>query len=220
MYDIDFIQRIFHLSCTERDLLVPHSKICYDIDHPFEKYYRLSQIKRAIRNYLEGVWSDKMLASWANQYLWILLGGCDYDNVREDLDSLGLYLRDIIAYALDGLAFFDEDVADDVQAELCEMLTEFESLDYCYRTKEMWRVVYSPIGKYALANGTQYALLINDEKKEYMIVSSNELINGYEDEHFSYIFPSEFIALYKKLGEDGYRLYPIAEEYFLLEIEE
>ena len=220
MYDIDFIQRIFHLTCSEADLEMSHSDIHYDLDHPFEKYYRYSQIKRAIGYYLDGVWTDRMLAHWACQYLWILLGGCEHDNLKEDLDSLGLFLRDTITDTLDVLSFFDEELADDAKGELEAMLVCFESLDYCYRTQQMWRAVYAPVGKYALANGTQYVLLINDEKKEYMIVPSDDLINGYEDEHFSYIFPSELLSTFNRLGEDGYRLYSFGEEDLLMEIKE
>ena len=216
MYDIDFIQRIFHLTCSEMDLEIPHSEICYDLERPFSKYYRYSQIERAIINYLDGVWNDKMLASWANHYLWILLGGCDYDNVREDLDGFGQFFRDVITNALDGLAFFEENIADDASAELKDISEFLESIDYIYKTRADWRAVYAPVGAY----DTQYVVLVNDTQKGYMILSSDHSLNGYEDERFSLVEEDELVSLVKKLVEEEYCLYAGEEEDFFMEIEE
>ena len=220
MYDIDFIQRIFHLTCSEADLRVSHSEIRYDITHPFMKYYRYSQIKRAFEAYLNGIWSDKMLARWACHYLWILLGGCDYDHVIEDLNSMQSLCRDLITDALDGLAFFEEEIADDPRVEIGEMLCVFESLDRVFRTQQQWRAVYAPVGSNAIDNGTQYVVLINDTQKEYMIADSDHLVNGFEDERFDYVDEAELLDLVNTLKADGYRTLPCSEEDFYLEIED
>jgi hypothetical protein len=74
------------------------------------------------------------------------------------------------------------------------------------------------IGPFAEGNGDQFVALINDTTKEYMIIYSNHLKNGFEDECFKFITQEEHVSLIEQLKISGYQILSCSEEYYYSEI--
>ncbi len=216
MYDKEWTQRICELTCSKNDVLGSQSAVKYDAEHPFKRYYSISVIRGAIGKYLSGEWDDRMLAHWACRYCWILLGGCDYDNVTEDLNAFERFVRDLITWDLDALSFFSAE--DEDPQEMQNWLESFGHFDHIWQTRDEWRAVYAMIGRYAEENGDQYVLLINDKAREYMILYSEHLQNGYEDAYFRFVSRDEHEALAQRLKKDGYTMLSCSEEFYDMEI--
>ncbi|MBQ2738463.1 MAG: hypothetical protein IJF38_07210 [Clostridia bacterium] len=220
MYDKDLIERVCSLSCSRDDVARSQTAVKYDTEHPFKKYYSLNTVKGACDKYLRREWDDRFLANFACIYLWVLSGGFD-DGVVEDLSSIESFLKDLIVDDLDSLSFFYEDYTDDEPREnIKERIKLFESYDYILATQSSWRAVYAMIGPFAEENGDQFVMLINDNAKEYMIIYSDFIDNGYADARFSFVSADEHIALEKKLRSDGYTLLSHSEEYYYSVTEE
>ena len=215
MYDKELIQRVCNLSCLKEEVERDQTTIKYDTEHPFRKYYSLSTIKGAIEKYISNEWDDQTLADWACIYCWILSGGFD-DNIIDDLNSFERFFKDFITWDLDGLSFFS---AENQEAyEMQEMIEQFEHFDHIWQTRNEWKAVYAMIGSFAEENEDQYSLLVNNTKKEYMIMYSDHLENGYEDEYFHFVSQDEHVALVEQLKKDGYTMLSCSEEYYYSEI--
>ena len=184
MYDKELIQRVCNLTCLKEEVVRNQTTIKYDTEHPFKKYYSFSTIKGAIEKYISNEWDDQTLAHWACIYCWILSGGFD-DNLTDDLNSFETFFKDFITWDLDGLSFFSAE--DEEPNDMQEIIALFEDYDHIWQTRNEWEVVYAMIGPFAKENEDQYALLVNNTKKEYMIMYSDHLKNGYEDEHFHFV---------------------------------
>lgn len=219
MYDKELIERVCSLTCERSEVVRPQTEIKYDTEHPFKKYYSLAAIKGAIEKYLAGEWDDCMLSHWACVYCWILLGGCDYESITEDLNSVEEFLRDIITWALDGLSFFDATCEEDGW-DLRASADDYEKYDRIWQTRDGWRIVYAAFKPIDDLCNSQYSLLINDTAKEYMIAYADLLENGSEDGHFRFVSREEFIAQVEQLKADGYTLIPEAEECYYEDVEE
>ena len=215
MYDKELIQRVCNLTCLKEEVVRNQTTIKYDTKHPFKKYYSLSTIKGAIEKYISNEWDDQTLAHWACIYCWILSGGFD-DNLTDDLNSFETFFKNFITWDLDGLSFFSAE--DEEPNDMQESIALFEHYDHIWQTRNEWEVVYAMIGPFAKENEDQYALLVNNIKKEYMIMYSDHLENGYEDEHFHFVSQDEYVALVEQLKKDGYTVLSCSEEYYYMEI--
>ena len=218
MYDKDLIQRVCDLTCSKDDVVRNQTTIKYDVFHPFKKYYSITTIKGAMKKYVSNEWDDRTLAHWACTYCWILLGGCDYDNITEDLNSFERFLRDVITWDLDGLSFFDKEYDEDSIKCIRDTIQLFENYDHIWQTREEWRTAYAMIGPYDEHNGEQWVVIVNDFKREYMIMNTDHLKNGYEDECFKFVTDVEFMTLVERLKNGGYNILSCAEEYYYAEI--
>ena len=216
MYDKELLQKVCDLTCSKEDVLRNQATIKYDSDQPFKKYYSLSAITGALKKYIFGEWDDKTLAHWACIYCWILLGGCDYKNIKEDLNTFEAFFRDFITWDLDGLSFFSSE--DTESKDIYDCIRLYESYDHIWQTRNEWKAVYAMIGPHAKENGDQYVALINDTSKEYMIIYSDHLKSGFEDEHFKFVTQEEYISLIEKLKNSGYQILSCSEEYYYMEI--
>mgnify|MGYP003302153781 CR=1 FL=1 len=107
---------------------------------------------------------------------------------------------------------------DEEPNDMQESIALFEHYDHIWQTRNEWEVVYAMIGPFAEENEDQYALLVNNTKKEYMIMHSDHLENGYEDEHFHFVSQDEYVALVEQLKKDGYTVLSCSEEYYYMEI--
>ena len=216
MYDKELIQKICNLTCSKEEVVRNQTKIKYDTEHPFEAYYNVSTITGAINKYISNEWDDQTLAHWACIYCWILLGGCDYQNIKEDLNTLEGFFRDVVTWDLDGLSFFSAE--DNDSQDMRETIKIFECYDHIWQTRKQWRAVYAMIGPFAEENGDQYVALINDTAKEYMIIYSDHLKNGFEDGYFKFIKQEEYVSLIEQLKNSGYQILSCSEEYYYMEI--
>ena len=98
-------------------------------------------------------------------------------------------------------------------------LQDFEKYEHIWQTRNEWRVIYAP-SLHAEENDDQYAVIINDKTKEYMIAHSYHLENGYQDEYFTFVTQKEQLEIIEKLKKDSYKIIPYAEEYYYMEINE
>ena len=215
MYDKELRQRVCNRTCLKEEVVRNQTTIKYDTEYPFRKYYSLSTIKGAIEKYISNEWDDQTLAHWACVYCWILSGGFD-DNLKDDLNSFETFFKDFITWDLDGLSFFSAE--DEEPNDMQESIALFEHYDHIWQTRNEWEVVYAMIGPFAKENEDQYALLVNNTKKECMIMYSDHLENGYEDERFHFVSQDEYVALVEQLKKDGYTVLSCSEEYYYMEI--
>ena len=215
MYDRELIQKVCALTCSKKEVIINQTTIKYDTVHPFKTYYNVSTITGAINKYISNEWDDQTLAHWACIYCWILSGGCD-DNITEDLNTLEGFFRDVITWDLDGLSFFS--AKDNDLQDMHECIKLFECYDHIWQTRKQWRAVYAMIGPLAKENGDQYVALINDTTKEYMIIHSDHLENGFEDEYFKFITQAEHVLLIEQLKKSGYQILSYSEEYYYMDI--
>ena len=102
--------------------------------------------------------------------------------------------------------------------KLSILIKHFEYYDHVWQTRKQWRAVYAMIGPFAEENGDQYVALINDTTKEYMIIYSDHLENGFQDEHFKFVTQEEHILLIEQLKNSGYQILSCSEEYYYSEI--
>ena len=215
MYDKELIQKVCDLTCSKEEVVRNQTTIKYDTVHPFKTYYNVSTITGAINKYISNEWDDQTFAHWTCIYCWILSGGFD-DNITEDLNTLEGFLRDVVTWDLDGLSFFSDECTDLQDMHDCIKL--FECYDHIWQTRKQWRAVYAMIGPSAKENGDQYVALINDTTKEYMIIYSDHLENGFEDEYFKFIAQAEHVLLIEELKNSGYQILSCSEEYYYMDI--
>ena len=218
MYDKVLIQRVCDLTCSKEEVVRNQTTIKYDKDNPFRKYYSISTIKGALEKFMSKEWDDQTLAHWACIYCWILCGGFDYRNIKEDLNTFEKFCRDVIAWALDGLSFFNSWTEE--MKDIPELIQLFENYDKIWQTRNDWKAIYAMIGPFAEENEEQYVLLVNDKTKEYIIIYSDHLKNGFEDEHFRFVSRDNYISLVEQLKNDGYTMLSCSEEHYYTEIED
>lgn len=215
MYDKELIQKICNLTCSKSDVDRNQTTIKYDTEHPFKKYYDTNTIIGAIKKYTTKEWDDQTLAGWACIYCWILSGGFD-DNLTENLNSFEDFFKHFITYDLDGLSFFSAE--EEHPQFMDEEIRLFESFDHIWQTRNKWKAIYSMVGTYAKDNGAQYVALINDTTKEYMIMYSDHLENGFEDEYFKFVPEDKYIAIIEQLKDAGYKILSCSERYYYEEV--
>ena len=216
MCDKKLIKKFCNLTCSKKEICRSVNSIHYDEDHPFEKYYNANSIIGALNKYLSKEWNDEMLAHWCCVYDYILCGGFKR-NLKEDFTSLEEFLVNEISWDLDGLSFFDEkDWLDNGINDILEWIEQYKNLDHIWQTRNSWKAVYAKVGPYADDNEDQYVVLINDELKEYMIINSNHLENGFEDEIFKYVTEEELGKLIEQMKEK-YKILSYAEKWYFLE---
>ena len=216
MYDKILIEKICNLSCTKTELDISQESVKYDIDHPFTKYYSLLTIKGAIKKFMSDEWDEKSLANWACIYSWILSGGF-HPNVTEEFDSLEKFFKETIVWFLDGLSFIDG--SPNPKKGMSEMLDFYENYDRIWQARDEWKAVYAMIGPFARHNGSQYIVFVNDIAKEYMIMYSEHLKNGFEDEHFKFVKQKAHVALVKRLKDNGYRMIACDEDEYYKDLD-
>jgi len=216
MYDKDLINKVCNLTCTKEDLYRNTTSINYDIGYPFKKYYDVNTIIGALNKYLSKEWDDRTLANWCCIYNWIICGGF-HDDLKEDFNPLELFLVNAISWDLDGLSFFDETYyLENGVEEIYEWIEQYKGWDHIWQTRVEWKGVYSPIGLFDKVNGHQYVVLINDIRKEYMIIFSQDLNNNYkhQNEYLKFTSKNKFVKLIEKLKENEYTIISCSEDYY------
>lgn len=213
MHDKDLIEKICNLTCDKNDVYRNQTTINYDYEYPFKKYYDVNIIIGAFNKYLSKEWDDRTLAGWFCIYNWIICGGF-HDDLKENLNSLEEFLKDVISWYLDGLSFFDEEnYLEDGMNDVYSWIDGFKNLDHIWQTRNDWKAVYAMVGKFAAFNENQYVVLINEKLNEYIIIHSDHLENGFEDEIFKYTTEEEFAKLIEKLKEN-YKIISCSEEFY------
>ena len=216
MYDKELIEKVCDLTFTKDDLKRKHWSN-NETEHPFKTYYSISRIQGALEKYIHGQWDYETLEEWTSIYGWLL--SADYDEAAWDLNSFERFFKDIITLHLDGFSDnCDDDHAEYAPDDMQETLELFQRYDHIWQTRDEWRAVYAMIGPFAKHNGDQFVLLINDARKEYMIIYSDHLENGYTDEYFKFVNKNEYVALVEQLKKDGYTMLSCSEEYYCAQV--
>ena len=110
--------------------------------------------------------------------------------------------------------FFDEEYyLEDGINDVYGWIDGFKNLDHIWQTRNDWKAVYAMVGECAAFNEDQYVVLINEKLKEYIIIHSDHLENGFEDEIFKYITEEEFAKLIEELKEN-YKIISCSEEFY------
>ena len=213
MYDKELIQKVCELTCSKEDVVRNQTTIKYNTENPFKTYYNVSTITGAFKKYIANEWDDQTLAHWACIYSWVLSGG--FKNVKENLDSFERFFRDVTIWDLDGFSFYS---AEDTDVDMRECIKLYEDYDHVWQTRRQWRAVYAMVGPFAEENGEQYVVLINDTTKEYMIIFSDHLENGFEDDRFKFVTQEEFISLIEQLKTSEYKILSCSEESYYEDI--
>lgn len=209
MFDRELIKKVCDLTSTKEDVYRDQTTIKYDNDNPFIKYYNPSIITSAIEKYINKEWDDITLSHWACIYLWVLCGGKG-DNENEMLTSFEKYYRDFITWYLDSLAFFDEEYYEDF--DINDTLKLYYDCAHIWQTREEWKAVYYIIEDSYRDCDEQFVVLINEQRREYMIMYSDYIKNGFEDDCFSLVSKEEHYKLVEKLKNEGYLLLSNGED--------
>ena len=215
--DYELIKKVCELTCSKDDVVRNQTTIAYDSEYPFKKYYDVKIITGAIKKYASGEWDDQTLAHWACIYCWILSGGFD-ENLKENLNSFENFFKNFLTWDLDGLSFFNESHLEDGPPNTDAWIVLYEEFDHIWQTRDQWLCYYGPVGPYAVENEDQYVVFVNDMLKEYMILYSDHLENGYEDPYFRYVTEDALIDLVAQLKEKQYRIINCSEEFFYSQI--
>ena len=176
-----------------------------------------------MEKFISNQWDDITLSHWACIYCWILSGGFE-DAVTENLNTLEVYLRDVITWELDGLSFFDAEYHDAPIECIRNTIEIFENYDRILQTLDEWHAIYSMIAPYAEEDKDQYVVLVNHITKEYMILYSDlcsgHLEIGFEDKYFKFVQQEDFIKLVDQLKSDGYNILSCSEDCYYSELED
>ncbi len=219
MYNKKLIEKVCNLNCSEKDVNIKQTSIRYDTRYPFKKYLNFDTIVSAIQKYIDKEWNDRTLASWFCIYNWILCGGFSRF-LKEDLNKLEDLLKEIITCNFDGMAFFEDSIIEDEGIEYLDRQIElYKNLEYLWNIRKELECYFSCVGKYAKINEEQFVVFINRRTKEYMIVHTDYLDNGYSDEMIKYIEDSDFIKLINDLNEEGYKVISYNEEWYYDDVE-
>lgn len=214
MYSKKQILKICELKCTEEDVCLNQHSIRYDRNYPFEKYYNINSIVGAIEKYISKEWDDKTLAGWACLYMWIICGGYSY-GVKENFNTLEKFLVDVICWELDSLSFFEDFWLEEEGIEyIYNTIQRYKNLDKLWNTRNDWACLYSTVDYYTKLNDEQYVLLFNIETREYIIILSDHLKNGYSDEYVKFVDKNKFVELVKQLDEEGFKMLNYDEKWY------
>jgi len=209
MCDKELINKICDLSCSFSEINIAQDKINYDIEHPFKKYYKLDTIIAAINKYKNKEITDRFLAHWACLYNWIICGGFNDELIEEKGNSILELVKQLISDDLDALSFFykeDEDMIEDY-------ILGFKNLDEIYKTVNNWKGYYAP-SEYADFNNDQYVLLVDDINKKFMIVYSDFIENGYEDEFLVFVSDDVLKNKIRELENNNYFMLSYSEQFY------
>ncbi|MCM1260758.1 MAG: hypothetical protein NC182_06475 [Prevotella sp.] len=204
MVDKELIEKICNVTATSDEINISTTSLHYDKEKPFEKYYEVKMIKKAIDKYLNKEVTDCYLASWANLYNWIINGGFSKRTMKR------LYKENIIQQIikseifnyLDALSFFSEDDLEEDDQEEYDFHT-YEMLDQILQTIEEWRGMYTPIES-AYGNCNQYILFINEKRGQYFTMYSGYLDNKMNRGNMIKINKKEFEQKIKELDKLQY----------------
>lgn len=215
MYDKDLIERVCNLTCSKEDVCRNQTTINYDTEYPFKKYYDVNIIIGTLKKYISKEWDARTLAYWCCIYNWVLSGGLS-KNRKEVLNLLEKYLLADLSWSLDGLSFCSDDANfENRESDIYEIIEDYKDWDYVWQTRDSWKGIYVPIGKFDKANGDQYVLLINENSREYMILFSEHLSNNYknQNEYLKYTSKNKFVKLVEKV-KDEYKIISCSEEFY------
>lgn len=218
MVNKEYIKRICDLTCSKSDVEIPLKDIEYDLNNPFKKYYNVEIIMSAIAKYVNKEWDVKTLSHWASAYNNILNGGFK-DNVNSTLTSLEAYLVKYLSMDLDVLLLIDyKQDKQVIQNYICDTIKYFYNINHIFKTINEWQGFYGVISNYEYPILNQYVVLINETKKEFIIMSYDISIDASEFSILKHLPKQEFIDIITKINANNYKILPCSEYDFYNEI--
>ncbi len=213
MFDKEIIERICNLTFTQEDLEGSQYKIKYDIEYPFEKYYKTETITEAIQKCIDGKWNLNTLCSWFCSYNHIIGGGFTKE-VKENFSPFEALVFEAISWDLDGYSMLHPTLFKERPNYLFEIKEGLKNLGHIWDTRNDWKCFYSMIGKDAKANKDYDVVFMNEKSKEYMIVCTGFFEGEYSDDRTHFIKDKEFINLIQQLEKENYSLLHHSEEFY------
>lgn len=211
MFDKELIEKVCNLTCTEEDIDRPQTTIKYDTEYPFKKYYRAETIVQALYKCLHKEWDENMLAHWCCIYDWILCGGFD-DDLKEDLNPLEEFLRETISWNLDGLSFLSNGDLKEEGANFLKTIEHHQNLGHVWENRAELKAYHSSVGEIAKMNEDQFMVLIDETKKEYMIIYSEFFDDDDIYDKLQSSSEEDFKKLIQRLRSENYTLLSYDEE--------
>ncbi len=198
MFSKQLFERICNLEVTYEELESFNKNIReqeFDLEQPFEKYYRVEQFINAIEKHLAGEITAEYLSAWANAYDWIIMGGFKLGECPYELKYL---IRWTISDNLDALAFYDENTAEFYQ--LNEWGEWLRSFDEIYRNRDEWELDVA----YAKSRDKEdTVLLVNHKRKLFADLFVDCYCDKWEDIHRGSADEAE--AKMREFIKQGYR---------------
>ena len=214
MFDKELIEKVCNLDCTRKDVDIDQTKVKYDTNCPFKKYYDVKIIIKAIKKYKCGEWDVQTISYWAFFYDWIICGGFKA-NVIEELNDFENLIKEIICWELDGLSFL---AIEEEEGALSRFIKVFTDLDYILKTKDEWKFYCTYLNKIDRYVNDPYIILVNDKKKKYMIIHGVDGCCDCFNEWEHKAKKAGFIKYVEKLNEENYRVLSYAEKSFYEDI--
>ena len=177
MYNKELFERICAVECFEKELEDFNKSIDkqkYDLDNPFDKYYSLDSILKALELYKQGRISDRHLTSWACAYLWILQADRRVENYYDSFTTIPMkeVFVNFLIDVLDSLSFFYEEYNEDPQKSIADYAKSFTALDELYRSLSEWESFYAPDDDYYDEDDDDYCyswvLFVHHGKKKFL----------------------------------------------------
>ena len=161
-------KKICDVTCTSRQLkafVTDIDKKEFDLDNPFDKYYNLESILRAIARYEQNEIDDRFLARWMNAYNWIIMGG--FDAYQGGPITFKRWVMRDISEFLDGLSFFNCGPKD---YDLEKFKIAFEIRDKIFSNLDDWKRIFAHTDEWGDNEDDVAVLASNDKTKEFAIL--------------------------------------------------
>ena len=168
MFDQQLFSRICACDCSFEELarfVKDIDKKEFDVDCPFEKYYSLDSILKAIEKNKKGTINGKYLAYWMNVFNWIIMGGFKIED--DNPINLKVFLIWQICDWLDSLSFFDWGGEYDLE----KYKETFKTLDEIYQHCADCDAVFAQYGY----NDDDVVVLVTNTQSSYFVKVYGEL---------------------------------------------
>lgn len=167
MYNKKLFEKICSVTCSFEELesfVSPTDKNEFDLEKPFEKYYRLERIFFAIRRYQSKQINDRFLAYWMCAYNWIIMARFKIDP-NDNSITFKEWLEWEMSDWLDSLSFFDDS---DDWYNLEEYKNTFAILDKIYRNSNDWDRVFAHTDEWGDNDDDVVVLAYHKKNKEFV----------------------------------------------------
>ena len=218
MYNQDIYEKVCNISCNEKELTELSSTLSttkFDLDHPFDKYYSVEIIIKAINKYLNGEITDQYLAHWMNTYNWIISASDGAEKANEKY-TLKEYVEYNISNDLDTLSFFDEDDFKDIDfnaPEFCKntksylnnFVARFKFYDLIYQNLNNLEIYYQIIREKGKPDELEF-LCVNHQNKTYLFFDEFHIYSRGDQIEGKQLTETKFSTKIQELKQTGYSI--------------
>jgi|GEM_PF-2572559 len=219
-------QKVCDVTCSDKELTELSATLSsteFDLNHPFEKYYSLATITKAINKYLSGEITDTYLSQWMNAYNWLISANTQTEP-NDEKYTLQEYLQFEISNTLDTLSFFTESEFEDTnkttpdflknpKAYLNNCLAAFKYYDMIYQNLSNFEIYYQIITEKGQDPVLEF-LCVDTHSKTYLFFDESKIYTKGDQVDGTQLTAAKLSAKIKDLKESGYQLIdPTFEEF-------